>query len=262
MNKIVTIGTPFQGSPQVLEELCTGKKSVYEAKRSAPATYYFIPRYEGAVCDKNGGEVDLFKIDNWQKSIVETFMSDGTFESAQDNFRKILARARKYRDAIKDLNNHLKEYEWSLEENWLCIIGNDEGTTLESVKIKKEEGDENIFDFCGGIREQDKRERKALMGDGDGTVPKKSAIPEFFDSKNKGVGYRKVVGYRYEDFEWLDDWPKSIKAGLHAILPSMNVLIRVVTAYLGDRWEICDHLSKKEKHGKYGELWTRIVENK
>ena len=263
VNKIVTIGTPFRGSPRVLEELCTEIKPVYEANRSAPAAYYFIPRYKNAVCDEDGNYVDLFEIDNWQKSIVKTFMSDGDFESAKDNFRKILAKALEYRDAIKNLNKHLKEGGWPLKENWLCIIGDDEGTTLGRVKIEKGKDGGNIFNFFKRPKEEDKKARKELMGDGDGTVPKKSAIPEFFDSEDKSedevADYKYVVGYKYEDFEWFDDWPKAVGAGLHAMLPSMNVLIRVVTAYLGDGWKIDDHLSEIEEHGKYGELWTRKI---
>ena len=113
-------------------------------------------------------------------------------------------------------------------------------------KIMIEENEEGFY-FKFDLRE---RNAKMYSPNGDGRVPLSGAIPYFLNKLRKNI-----VVYESEDFEWVDDWPVAKFAGLHALLPAMNVLVRLVKEYLEERWQPGEHLEEGE-YGKYGNLWT------
>ena len=116
VDKIVTIATPFQGSPDVIKELCIHKNSAKrEAARLSPSVYYLLPRYEEAA------SADLFNVKNWQRSIVEDFIFEDGEEEGKTRLSEILKRAKRYLQKIDRLDQKLGQ-DW-LDKNWLCVVG-------------------------------------------------------------------------------------------------------------------------------------------
>ena len=247
VDKIVTIATPFRGSPDTIKELCINKNSAKrEAARLSPSVYYLLPRYEGAVSHEGAASEDIFDVKNWQRSIVASFIFGDGVKMGEARLNEILIKAKSYLEEIDKLNQIINQKDW-LNKNWLCIVGSGK-KTMQKIMISKKPGTRSVYFDLG-------KEGNAKMysPNGDGRVPLNGAIPYFLNKLRKNI-----VVYESEDFEWVDDWPAAKFAGLHALLPVMNVLVRLVKEYLEERWQPGEHLEE----GKYGNLWTnQLPEN-
>jgi hypothetical protein len=181
----------------------------------------------------------------WQPSVTDTIAQfiqlrgltpSNAKSQAAALFAAMLANAKKYRALTNSLK--LKDCGFG-DDDWLCVVGVDSTTRVQlSVKVS---GGKPDFDFQGADR---KNEWGKTPGNseltGDGTVPFRGAVPSFLPKA-------KLVCVSPDDFGYWEilDRAATKLAGFHGILPNMNMLHRLIVAFL---------TSRKDKHGN---IWGR-----
>lgn len=235
VRRIVSIGTPFQGSLDAVLKLIIGKGHLTgenprdrerEAARTIPAIYQLLPSFDGAVKGVNGAPTDLFEMGTWQASI---FKSLGRYIerysakiSPQELFAQYLATAKNLRERTDTVT-----LEQSLPEGmegWFHIAGVGAPTQVE-IENRKLENGSLAFRVLGDKEEwYDNRESTAT---GDGTVPFLGALPKF-------MPIEKVICVCPEDFSrWeIRDRMLAKMAGFHGFLPAVNLVQRIVIRFL------------------------------
>lgn len=242
VHKVVSLGTPFRGSPEAVERITTGGSRHRErtATRLTPALYHLLPRYEGAVDVGPGLSDDLFDIKNWQPSIIRTLAkSIGRYglPSSESHQNRAL-------ELLQAMLNEAKEYRKKLDElsfcncrnfsskNWLCIVGIGEKTPL-TLHIQNTDG-EPRFDFEASKLEEQWNQDNTSTETGDGTVPYLGARCHFIPTNQ-------VVCVTQDDFAYRELQDRGLEkiVGLHGVLPEMNLVQRLVISHF-----------KGAKHGK------------
>lgn len=252
INKVVSLGTPFQGSHEAIIKITTGTANLgtsapssreREAARMTPSLYYLLPHFDGALMDEAGASQDIFDVKVWQKSVKETIAAyikkhsvtnqTGNFLAhAEDTLKDMLEAARAYRESI----NSLELSDAGLEpDDWLCVVGVD-STTRFRVRIRNA-GMDPDFEFKSADRENlwgQSGKDKERESTGDGTVPYQGALPKFIDAK-------KLVCVTPDDFgSWeIQDIALTKLAGFHGIMPNMNMLHRLIVRFFTNRLD--DH---------------------
>ncbi len=256
IGSVVTLATPFQGSYEAVIKVTTGTANLgtsppssreREAARLTPSLYHLLPGFGGALTVPANSSLpaDLFDPSVWQPSVTDTIAQfiqlrgltpSNAKSQAASLFAAMLANAKKYRA----LTNSLKLKDCGLgDDDWLCVVGVDSTTRVQlSVKVS---GGKPDFDFQGADR---KNEWGKTPGNseltGDGTVPFRGAVPSFLPKA-------KLVCVSPDDFGYWEilDRAATKLAGFHGILPNMNMLHRLIVAFL---------TSRKDKHGN---IWGR-----
>jgi hypothetical protein len=208
--------------------------------------YYLLPRYDGAVTASEGLSNDLYEVDAWQPGVVQTIQEfirrlgleeDDLEADARTLFSEMLAKGHAYRDKIENLSLTGA----GLETNdWLCIVGMGEETRVH-LQIEKGDGDKPFFNLTSDDR---KNEWSAYKIDsrtpntGDGTVPYAGASCAF-------IPENEVVCVCDDDFGYWEFGDRLIegRVTLHALLPAMNLVQRLVVSHF-----------QGEKEGK---VWGR-----
>lgn len=242
IGKVATIGTPFLGSIESIVKITTGmsllagdtpKEREREAARATPAVYQLFPSYDKCAVDELGNKVDLFKPENMQNSIIDSlseyvriYAVDTPAIQRLDRAREILKFLLKTAKDQRQNTMRFKLSDAKLEENdWLSIIGVNSKTRIQMSVIKTNRGpwfvirDEQFVDEL----ENNPHSRKT----GDGTVPLHGAIPPFLPED-------KLVCVSPDDlglFELLDRGLVKL-AGLHGILPKINLVQKLVIKHL------------------------------
>ncbi len=249
VDKVVTLGSPFQGSPEAIVRIVTGtadlggesgKARERRTARMTPSLYHLLPSYADALAVDDGLTGDIFKAEAWQPSVersIERQVQEWHKKKASDLFQEMLEQAGVHRERISALN--LKDA--GLEPNrWLAIAGVDKRTRV-ALHIRKEGGTPR-FDLRSDERlnEWDSQDESKKWNTGDGTVPLRGAVPPFLDREQLVCVTPRDFGY----FELLDRGG-SLLAGLHAMLPKMNMLHRLIIRFL------------PEKDDLYGNTWGR-----
>jgi hypothetical protein len=249
VRKVVTIASPFRGSIEPIVKIATGignfgedqgSSREREAARLTPSLYQLLPSFKNAVTDGGGNALDIYAVDTWQASVVDTLASfirshglDPTAprEKALSLFKRLLDDARAHRnriDGLKLANTPLKE------DDWLCLVGIGARTRVE-IKVESARG-RNAFAINSDLRigAADLATPAAVAAPalqsektGDGTVPFLGAAPGFLPREKLVCVVPKDFGF------WeLQDKTFAALAGFHGILPNMNMLIRMIVRFL------------------------------
>jgi hypothetical protein len=257
IGSVVTLATPFQGSYESVIKVTTGTASLgatppssreREAARITPALYHLLPSFPGALTIPPGSPLppDLFDPKVWQPSVTDTIRqyiqlhgrtpSDAK-QQADAVFAGMLQEAKRFRSLTDGLD--LAKCKLT-EDDWLCVVGVGSTTRVQlTVDVK---GGKPDFNFQSSDRQDEwgKPPPANLELTGDGTVPFRGALPKFLPRE-------KLVCVSPDDFGYweIQDRVTTTVAGFHGILPNMDMLHRLIVAYL---------TSRKDKHGN---IWGR-----
>jgi len=256
VGSVVTLATPFQGSYEAVIKVTTGTANLgttppssreREAARLTPSLYHLMPSFAGALTVPPGLPADLFDPTVWQPSVIDTIRQyiqlrglnpTNAKAQAEKIFAGMLQDARNFRKLTDNLN--LKTCNLDADD-WLCVVGVDSTTRVQlGVTLN---GGKPDFAFNGADRQNDwdlaepDRNRELT---GDGTVPFRGAIPKFLPRE-------KLVCVTPDDFGYweVQDRLTASIAGFHGILPNMDMLHRLIVAFL---------TARKDKHGN---IWGR-----
>lgn len=235
VDRVASIASPFRGSLEAVaitttgsSTLTTGGSREREAARLTPALYYLLPSFNGCVLNENA-EV-MFDVAKWQSSILDTldkFIKDNRLPktppiTGQQLLTNLLAQAHAQRDAMDS-------FQLPDTKRWLCIVGLDTKTrvnmsidTIAGGKIRF-----NIGDAVNGYSNSNPAEH---VWTGDGTVPYLGAQCTFVPKEQIIC----VTPHDYDFFELKDRGLEGL-TGLHANLPNMNLVQRLVVSHLAQR---------------------------
>lgn len=198
INRVVFIATPHLGSVDAVESMIRGetvlfggKKELRKLARTFPGVYELLPQagLNKTVVDEKGNPLDIFDINNWQKTVTPDPNDPEDFDVEQAH----LTGARGVLNALPDVTGP----EFGLAGRILVIYGNKPKSTLRTVSV--DTGNNNWYDFD-----------HATMGDGDQVVPVESALLA-------GVPSLEVQGDDVSVFNL-----KSHILSLHPLLPSLD----------------------------------------
>jgi pimeloyl-ACP methyl ester carboxylesterase len=256
VGSVVTLAAPFQGSYEAVIKVTTGTANLgtaapssreREAARVTPSLYHLLPSFPNALTVPAGSPLpsDLFSPAVWQPSVTDTIKQyiqlrgldpSNAKQKADALFAAMLTEARQHRTLVDTLS--LQACNLSADD-WLCVVGVDSTTRVQlSVKLS---GGKPDFDFSSDDRQNDwGKPPPAGELTGDGTVPFRGAVPKFLKPEN-------LVCVTPDDFGYWEVQDKLTAgiAGFHGILPNMDMLHRLIVAFLTDR---------KDKHGN---IWGR-----
>ena len=257
VDRVVTLGTPFQGSYEAILKVATGTSELGDDSgktrerrmaRMTPALYHLLPESVGLVSANGNIAVNFFDPDAWQPNVVQMIerQVDGWEVSGAQLFETMLNEARAHRERISGLalsEDRPPPPETVAMDDWLAIVGVDSKTRV-GLRVVRGEGDAPRFDLRSAERCNDwdsdvKGERRST---GDGTVPLAGAIPPFLDES-------RLVCVTPGDFGYWEirDRTLAAVAGFHGLLPKMNMLHRLILRFLLDRGD------------PYGSTWGRRV---
>lgn len=243
VEKVVTLGAPFRGSYEAVVKIVTGTSTFWisnskarerKAARLTPSLYHLIPSFGGLDVDP-GVVADLFDPGAWQSSVIGSIHDrvSNWGVSGPELLRAMLDAARAHRDRISGLTlSEPDESRYSCEQvskrNWLAIVGVGCETR---VGLRIERDDEARIRFV--LRSEERRNdwdpesQVANRDTGDGVVPLAGAVPGFLEESRLVCVTSKDFGY------WeLDDRAFSGLVNLHASLPKMNMLHRLIVRFL------------------------------
>ncbi len=232
VRRVVTLGTPFRGSMDSMLKIATGMGTLTgadprdrerESARTIPALYQLLPSYDGAVETESGTSNDLFDVENWQKSVLETLEE---FRKRQHAETSAAAMLESHLQRAHDLVTAVNELEPRRAlagglDDWLAVVGLGE-RTHQSVRLTRDRRGPR-FEFV----EPPHASPPALCGDG--TVPFRGACPDFMPAKRLACFTTRELSF------WeIRDRVLVEFAGLHAFLPKMNLVQRLVIRFLND----------------------------
>lgn len=233
VDRVATIASPFRGSLESVAITATGASTLTsggsrerEAARVTPALYHLLPSFDGCVT----GEADdmLFDETQWQQSILDTldlFIQQNQLPknpplTAKDLLSGLLAQAKAQRDAMEKL-------QVPDTNRWLCIAGLDTDTRVEMSLDTDANGTRFVLEDAEnqfGSRTAANRIRT-----GDGTVPYLGAQCGFIPKEQ-------IICVTPDDYAFFEIKDKILNAaGLHANLPNMNLVQRLVISHLAQR---------------------------
>ncbi len=262
IDRVVTLGTPFQGSHEAILKLTTGTSDLDDnpgasrerrAARLMPALYHLLPSFPGALRVDEGMTADIFDPRAWQPSVVRTIdahLRDWEI-GGETLFREMLETARAYRDRVAGLrlrptgpaDSTHADPTLLATGDWLAIVGVDAETRI-ALRIRRDPEGAPRFDLRSEERHNAwEHDNPAVRrSTGDGTVPLAGAIPPFMDEG-------RLVCVRPCDFGYweLRDRTLAGSSGLHSALPRMNLVHRLALHFLAG------------KDDRYGNIWGRRV---
>jgi pimeloyl-ACP methyl ester carboxylesterase len=246
VGKVVTIATPFRGTHESIVQIATGTGTLgqplpssrdREAARITPTYYTLLPDYPGSVRYATGGDADIYDPANWQPGVVSSlqeyvrlFGVDPSIppERAHQRAQKILDELLEDAERFRMTSNSARSLtDFGLgPDSWLTLVGVGMKTRIH-MEISMIEGQPH-FDLQGD-RPDDWGSDPNSTATGDYTVPFDGATPTFQERS-------RFVCLELSDFSPAENqkkqWAETV--GLHAILPMMDLLQRITTAYLLD----------------------------
>lgn len=236
MDRVATIASPFRGSLEAVAmttlgtgPLSTGGSREREAARLTPALYHLLPTFDGCVLNQNSAV--LFDVTRWQKSILDTlnqFIQANRLPknppiTAQQLLTNLLAQAKAQRE-------NMESFQLPDSKRWLCIVGLDTPTRV-NMSIGTDASGNIRFNIPGAVNQYTTSADPAQrVQTGDSTVPYLGAQCAFVPREEIIC----VTPHDYAFFE-LKDRVLSDTAGLHATLPNMNLVQRLVISHLLQR---------------------------
>lgn len=238
VGKVASIGTPFCGSVEAIVKVATGmslltgtepREREREAARITPAIYQLFPSYAGAAVTDAGRDVDMFNYRNMQSSIVASITEfvrlysvttkyDQRRERAMEILKDMLSQARLHRRTVQAM----KLADGGLRgDDWLCIAGVDTRTRVQLTVRDSPRGPWFVIDEDQVVNDLPSHRT------GDGTVALASALPPFLPGT-------RIVCVTADDVGRLELRDRLLVevGGLHALLPRINLVQRLVTRHL------------------------------
>ncbi|MFN9966462.1 MAG: esterase/lipase family protein, partial [Lysobacteraceae bacterium] len=231
--RVATLGTPYRGSIEAVAKICMGTSALdpdgsssreREAARITPALYHLLPSFNGAVKE---GVHSLYSPAGWQFGVIETLTrylksysvklgGKATQENARELLADLLAPAADHRQRLESLS---APPGGKSAADWLVVVGVSEKTRTH-INVGSKDG-APYFEFPSP---------KARSGDG--TVPIEGAVPSFLSRNN-------LVAVTKGDFALGEIGQRllAVGTGLHAALPSMNLVQRIVVSHLQGKQE-------------------------
>jgi len=255
VGRVATLGAPFRGSFEAVAHLTTGtglleaerpRAREREAARITPSLYQLLPSFDGALETDGSLPGSLFAPDVWQPSVVETlarYVQDrglsrrGARARAEALFAELLGAGRAHR---KRLEGFRLSRAGLRRGDFLCVVAVDAATRVR-LRAERHRGAPRFV-----FRDVDRRNRfrdpdpAARAETGDGTVPLEGALPAFLPRESLVCVTPDDLGA----FE-LQDRAAIRLAGFHALLPTMDLLHRLVVRHLTGRPD------------RYGNTWGR-----
>jgi len=252
--KIATLGSPFRGSHEAVLKVATGTADLgtnrsssreREVARVTPALYHLVPSYPGAVAADPGLKSDLFDPNAWQPAVLQSIeqyvrLYGRTSGSPQDRARALFEQMLQQAAQQRQRMENLKLADAGLaDDDWLALIGVGEDTRFR-LHIQDDRG-HPWFDLASKDRVNTWKPDgwRDQVNTGDGTVPYLGAQAAFLKTE-------KLVCVCDDDFgywELKDRLLEGVAAGLHATLPLMNLVQRLVVSHFLGR--------------AYGKVWGR-----
>jgi pimeloyl-ACP methyl ester carboxylesterase len=235
IHRVTTIAGPFRGSLEAVAATTTGASTLSagstrerEAARITPSLYHLLPTFAGSV--KNGSPADLFDSGKWQTSILDTlkvFIDKNQLPNEQPlNENKLLsallAEAARHRDTIEHL-------ELPNPKMWLCIAGIDADTRVDMSIDPGDRGPMfNVSDEVNNYR-RGETSNPVSVQTGDGTVP-------YLGSQSHFIPRNQIVCVTPGDYAFFEIKDRALNGvGLHANLPNMNLVQRLVSTHFLER---------------------------
>jgi hypothetical protein len=241
VRRVVSIGTPFEGSLEAPKKLTTGlgaftddppRDRERETARTIPALYQLIPTFPGAVKSSAGLPTDLAKIANWQPSILRTLTE---FIRVQGAAVSPPALFQSYLDGLGRLRQSVAKLKGKLPVEWLAIVGIGSKTQLEmDIILWPPKGrQEPSFDVPAEVDDYPGANTGMT---GDGTVPFPGACPAFLPKDQ-------LLCVTPDDFSFWEIRDRALAkiAGFHSFLANVNLVQRLTIKFLkpsftGDVW--------------------------
>lgn len=247
IGKIATLGTPYQGSIEALVKITTGmgmlagsipSEREREAARMTTAVYQLLPSFKGAFVDPSGNDVDIFSIENWQPTILESLAEYVRLHSVTDYktkkqqkekaekiFINLLAAAKSHREHVKSLNITTSGL---TANDWLAIVGLGEKTRLQTTVVKTGKHWFQISEDQFVNEWEYTEEKKDNENTGDATVPFLGAVPPF-----AGIGRENLIGVSEDDLGFFEIRERLTSGiiGFHGLLPRVNLVQRLVVKH-------------------------------
>ena len=240
VRKVATLGSPFRGSFEAVIKVATGTADLgtgeshsreRETARLTPALYHLLPSFDGGIiCDQ---DLELFRTDAWQPGVLETIAEyirlygldparskTARMEMAEAILAAMLLESFEHRSRMEALKLSKAGL---TSDDWLCIVGVGVRTRVR-LRIDIKNG-KPWFDLSSDERVQG-WPAPTPADTGDGTVPYPGAVPSFLDPAN-------LVCLSPEDFGYWEVGDRLLGkvTTLHAFLPNMNVVHRLITAH-------------------------------
>jgi len=266
--KVATLATPFKGSFEAVIKIATGTANLgtdepnsreREAARLTPSLYHLLPEIEGGLeIDDPNLPKSLFDAGLWQRGVIDSISefvrllavskTDRQLQT-QTLFNNLLQSAQTHR-------NRLESFQLSKAglqpEDWLCVAGVDSVTRVR-LKIKKTSRGP-LFDLSSDYRlnlwRVDPMNQTDWRMTGDGTVPFEAVQPAFLGPEN-------IVCVTPEDFGYWEVQDKvfAAAAGLHAIMPNMDMLHRMIVRHFTGRPDFGGNTWGRPAPGVSNEEW-------
>ena len=266
VDKVVTLASPFRGSHEAVLKVATGtadfgddsgKARERRAARMTPALYHLLPDFEGGISVDEGIEPDIFTPEAWQPSVVRTIEREveGWGVSGAELFAEMLGAARAHRERISALRladdgegrgggeagADRGTRGGIRKDDWLAVVGVGAKTRV-GLRVRRDGEGTPRFDLRSAERRDEWESGKgdSRLDTGDGTVPLRGAVPPFLDES-------RLVCVTGGDFGYWEVRDRAMArfAGLHAMIPKMNMLHRMILRFL---------LGKGDP---YGNTWGR-----
>jgi hypothetical protein len=231
IDRVATIAGPFRGSLESVAATTTGASTLTassrerEAARVTPALYYLLPSFNGAVT--NGAPGDLFDSGKWQTSILDTLTA------FIERYKLPKADPITSDQLLSAMLNLAKNHRQSIEglklpdpKIWLCIAGIDSKTRV-GMSFSQDGGRTffNLTDDVNNYKEADLKDPTSVQT-GDGTVP-------YLGSQSGFIPPEQIICVTPGDYEFFELKDRILdNIGLHANLPNMNLVQRLVTSHL------------------------------
>lgn len=251
VNKVATLATPFQGSYEAVIKVVTGTADLgtkapssreRESARLTPALYHLLPSFRKAVVTPTGLPNNLFDADVWQPTVAESIAEFARLHGLPKSTRNTkTARREDAERLLAGMLNLAKKHRARVDKfslasagltrkDWLAVIGVGSTTRTHLEVVKARGGPQFAFRSSDRSDEWKNADSQKARLTGDGTVPFEGALPTFLDESD-------VVCVTPDDFGYWEVQDRALAslAGLHGILPNMNMLHRLLVRFFTGR---------------------------
>ena len=247
VNKVATLATPYRGSYEAVIKVITGTADLgtkapssreRESARLTPALYHLLPSFDKAVVTASGLPNSLYSPGVWQPTVAESIAefirlhglpkADRRTKTARrEDGERLLARmlrmAKKHRARTEKFTLAKAGLTRS---DWLAVVGVGSKTRTTLEVVNGSGGPQFKFRSADRRDEWANADAAEARLTGDGTVPFEGALPTFLDESD-------IVCVTPDDFGYWELQDKALAglAGLHGILPNMNMLHRMLVRF-------------------------------
>ena len=243
VRRVVTLGTPFRGSVDAIQKLSMGmgmltgpdpKARERESARTIPAIYQLLPSYPAAIdFAPEVSAKDFFKVEAWQPSILATLREyirlRGAQTTAERMLKGLLDMARAFVASVAALKPATVLPRGP--SDWLAIVGINQDTHVQA-RVVVDPQKKPRFDFPAAAN------APWTEATGDNTVPFLGAAPDFLEKE-------RLVCVTKDDLSFWELRDRVLVEGgtLHAFLPKVNLVQRLVSRFLRDdlKWNLQAH---------------------